>query len=113
MTTFFTSDHDTTPTGHFFGFGISRQHSQMENPAMAFAINDGQSQSPSKFKRTESIEYKAIFAVTFTVFLVAEIAGLLLPHRWLNQLSGQTQQKSLVQRAKASASTCAAYAFMG
>ena len=80
---------------------------------MAVAIDEGRVHARSKFKRTESIEYRAIFAVTFIVFLASEILGLLLPHRWVSRFSGQEPQKSLIQRAKASASTCAAYAFMG
>ncbi len=86
---------------------------QMGSYRMAFAIDEGPGHAPSKFKKTESIEYKAIFAVTFAVFLAAEILGLLLPQRLAARFSGSAPKKSVIRSAKESASTCATYAFMG
>jgi hypothetical protein len=79
---------------------------------MALALDDGRTRSPSS-KKSGTIEYRLIFIVTFAVFLVAAAAENLLPHNLMARLSRQGQRKSVIQRAKDSASTCAAYAFMG
>ncbi len=80
-----------------------------EGKTMAVTIDSG-TRSPSKFKRTESLEFRLIFAAAFAIFLVAALAERLLPHRWLHQSAAR---KSVLEQAKEAANTCAAYAFMG
>lgn len=76
---------------------------------MAVTIDSG-TRSPSKFKRTESVEFRLIFAASFAIFLVAALVERLLPHRWLNRT---VARKPVLEQAKEAANTCAAYAFMG
>ena len=98
----------------------TRGHQIFDNSAqqkgissMAFALDNGRTRAASKFKRSGSFEYRAIFSVTFAVFLATEILCLSLPSRWSKRTDEAAISKSLIQRAKDSASTCAAYAFMG
>lgn len=69
--------------------------------------------SSSKFKRTESIEFRLIFAAAFVVFLFAAVGERLLPGRWLNSANASEPRPTIISQAKAAANTCAAYAFMG
>ncbi len=92
----------------------SRQHSRrvtdsQEDKTMAFTM-DNRPKSLSKFKRTESLEFRLIFAAAFAVFLVAATVERLLPLGWFKR--GQSR-KSIIEQAKEAANTCAAYAFMG
>lgn len=76
---------------------------------MAFTM-DNRPKSLSKFKRTESVEFRLIFAAAFAVFLIAATVERMLPLGWLKR--GQSR-KSIIEQAKEAANTCAAYAFMG
>ncbi|MEQ1651845.1 MAG: hypothetical protein ABL897_05095 [Hyphomicrobium sp.] len=80
---------------------------------MAFAIDDRRSPSGATPTKSKPIEYRLIFAVAFLVFLVAAIIESLLPHNLVARFARNAPRKSVFQKAKDSASTCAAYAFMG
>lgn len=80
---------------------------------MAFAIDGDRTRSSSHQKKNGTIEYRLIFAVTFLVFLCAGLFESLLMMRWLGLSPRTGKGKSVVQRARDSANTCAAYAFMG
>ncbi len=80
-----------------------------ESTTMAFTM-DTRTRSLSKFKRTESLEFRLIFVAAFAVFLVAATVERLLPLSWFTRGAAR---KSIVEQAKEAANTCAAYAFMG
>ncbi|MFN0218724.1 MAG: hypothetical protein ACKVP4_07935 [Hyphomicrobium sp.] len=82
---------------------------QQEGNAMAHTI-DTRRRSLSKFKRAESLEFRLIFIAAFAVFLVTATLERLLLLSWLR---GEGSRKSILEQAKESANTCAAYAFMG
>ena len=80
---------------------------------MAMALHDGRTHSASAPRKAKPIEYRLIFAVAFLVFLAAGIVEALLPHNLIARFTGHGTGKSIIQRARDSARTCAAYAFMG
>ncbi len=80
-----------------------------ESTTMAFTM-DARPRSLSKFKRTESLEFRLIFVAAFAVFLVTATVERLLPLSWFKRGAAR---KSIVEQAKEAANTCAAYAFMG
>jgi hypothetical protein len=62
-------------------------------------------------KRKDVSEYRLIFGICFTVFLVAAVVSRLLPWSW--KLSGtETKRKSVVEEAHDAANTVLPYAFM-
>jgi hypothetical protein len=60
-------------------------------------------------RREETVEFRLIFAATFTVFLVAAMVARILPWQWQQQRAGS----SVFAEAKAAASTIVPFAFMG
>lgn len=84
-----------------------------ETEQMAFAIDDARSTPAATSTKSKPLEYRLIFAVAFLVFFGAALIETLLPQNLVARLSGQGQCKSVIQKAKDSANTCAAYAFMG
>ncbi|MEQ1669723.1 MAG: hypothetical protein ABL893_02585 [Hyphomicrobium sp.] len=80
---------------------------------MAFAIDDSRAPRASASTKSKPLEYRLIFAVAFLVFFGAALIETLLPHNLVARLTGHGQCKSVIQKAKDSANTCAAYAFMG
>lgn len=84
----------------------------MEGTTMALTI-DNRRRSQSKFKRTESIEFRLIFIAAFAVFLVTATVERILPVHWLRKRADRSPRKSIFEQAKEAANTCAAYAFMG
>lgn len=80
---------------------------------MALALDNGRTQSASAHPKGKPIEYRLIVAIAFLVFLVAAIVEALLPHNLVARFTGRAKGKSIFQRARDSARTCAAYAFMG
>jgi hypothetical protein len=66
-----------------------------------------------KSDRSEKLEFKLIFAVTFVVFLSAGLLEALLPFRWFASPAQFGKRKSIVERAADGARTCATFAFMG
>ncbi|MEQ1717063.1 MAG: hypothetical protein ABL907_13935 [Hyphomicrobium sp.] len=77
---------------------------------MALAFDDDRTRTGVHPKDSSTIEYRLIFAVSFVVFFAAALIESLLLLRWA-RASGK--RKSVIERARDSASTCAAYAFMG
>lgn len=90
----------------------SASFQRTEGTTMALTI-DNRRRSQSKFKRTESIEFRLIFIAAFAVFLVAATVERILPMRWLRKRADRSPRKSIFEQAKEAANTCAAYAFMG
>ncbi len=80
---------------------------------MALAIDDGRTHPATSSKSSTSIEYRLIFWPSVIVFLCAGLVESILPHNLAARLAGNGKAKSVIQRAKDSANTCAAYAFMG
>jgi hypothetical protein len=79
---------------------------------MAFVRSD-RDYRQSRPNKSETLEFRLIFAVTFAVFLVAGLLECLLPLRWLSNRVARGQDKSIIERAADGARTCATYAFMG
>lgn len=67
---------------------------------------------PARWRRTESWEYRILFAITFCVFLVAAVIESFVPRRWVVKTDCE-ERRSIIQRAIEHASICVAYAFMG
>lgn len=80
---------------------------------MALALDNGRTHAASAPRKGKPVEYRLIFAVAFLVFLAAAVVEALLPHNVLARFTGSSNRKSIFQRARDSARTCAAYAFMG
>lgn len=70
------------------------------------------SSSSARWKRPESWEYRLLYGVTFTAFLVAACIETLDPRRMVRKDAGGAQ-KTIIQKASLGARTCVAYAFMG
>jgi hypothetical protein len=79
---------------------------------MAFVRSD-RDYRPSRSAKSETLQFRFIFAVTFVVFLLAGILEALLPFHWIGQNAQRIQRKSILERAADGARTCATYAFMG
>ncbi len=79
---------------------------------MAFVRSDRDYQS-SRSGKSETLEFRLIFAVTFAVFLFAGVIEAMLPFRWSRQNAQRNPHKSIFERAAEGARTCATYAFMG
>lgn len=67
----------------------------------------------ARWKRNETLEYRALFAVTFAVFLVAALAEALIPRRWRRPAHRDRANETIIHRASTGARNCVAYAFMG
>jgi hypothetical protein len=80
---------------------------------MALAFDAGRSQPATTAKKSKSIEYRVIFGVAFVVFFAAALIESVLPKNFAARLQSNCKRKTAFQRAKDSANTCAAYAFMG
>ena len=106
------SSNDFTQTWAHTPVARTTENSRREEVPMAY-VTDQRQRSFSKFKRAESMEYRAIFIAAFGVFLVAAIAERLLPTRWFARTAGAGRRKTILEQAKDAAKTCAAYAFMG
>jgi hypothetical protein len=92
--------------------GTSTTTTRLEGKTMALTM-DQRRKTHSKFKRTESIEFRLIFAAAFVVFLAAAIVERLVPRRFFARVRPAGERKSIFEQAKGAANTCAAYAFMG
>lgn len=73
----------------------------------------------SKLKRTvarvradEAIEFRLIFLVCFTVFLVAALVARCLPRHWRPYPPGPRGSRSIIDEAKTAANECVPFAFM-
>lgn len=66
-----------------------------------------------RLKKTETVEYKLIFAAAFTVFFVAATLEKLSPLKWITSSEGESARKSIFASAREAASISAGYAFMG
>jgi hypothetical protein len=80
---------------------------------MAMAIDDRRSHQATAPKKSKPIEYRLIFSVAFLVFFCAALFEAVLPQNLVARVRDGGNCKSVIQKAKDSASTCAAYAFMG
>lgn len=78
---------------------------------MAFVRSDRDYRS-SRSSKSETLEFRLIFAVTFVVLLFASVLEMLLPFRWFSNAQ-RGPHKSIFERAADGARTCATYAFMG
>ena len=79
---------------------------------MAF-VRSGKDFQPHRPDRTQSIEYRLIFAVCFAVFLSAALIEKILPLRAAFGRADMHKSSTVFSSAASSARTCAAYAFMG
>ena len=78
---------------------------------MAFVRSD-RDYSAQRHDKSETLEFRLIFGVTFAVFLAAALVESLLPLRWFSRENAGAR-KTIIERAADAARTCAAYAFMG
>jgi hypothetical protein len=62
-------------------------------------------------KRKDSTQYRLMFAVCVTVFLVAAVISRLLPWNW-RFVGDEVKRKSVVEEAMEAANTVLPYAFM-
>lgn len=60
-----------------------------------------------------SIEFRLIFLAAFLFFFFTSAVERVLPARWSSGVDDTGQRKSVIGRAKESASIVAGYAFMG
>lgn len=60
----------------------------------------------------DAIQYRAIYAVCFAVFLLAASLARLMPWTWLAHPDGTTRRPSIFEQASEAAGTCTTYAFM-
>lgn len=67
----------------------------------------------ARWKRNETLEYRALFAVTFAVFLVAAAAEAMVPRRLRSRAVRGDADETIIHRASTGARNCVAYAFMG
>jgi hypothetical protein len=77
------------------------------------AVTETRGRLRLKEAHKSSLEFRIIFAAAFLVFLIAAAFESARPTRWSAQGDGGTARKSIVERAKESASIAAGYAFMG
>lgn len=71
------------------------------------------STSRDRSRVEDSFEFKLMFVLTFTVFLVAATVGRLLPEGWRPLRRGPGSHRSIVGEARAAAGTCVPFVFMG
>jgi hypothetical protein len=60
-----------------------------------------------------TVEFRLIFAAAFVVFLLTSALERAFPTRWTSQNADTGARKSVIERAKESASIVAGYAFQG
>lgn len=63
-------------------------------------------------RKGETREFRLMFLVCFAVFLVAAIVGRLLPSRGRSDRPGR-RRRSILEEARAAATTSIPFAFMG
>jgi hypothetical protein len=69
--------------------------------------------SRSRLRQKEAIEFRLLFTVTFTVFLMAAAVSRLLPADWRPLPPQAGADRSIIGEAKAAANMIVPYAFMG
>ena len=74
---------------------------------------ESRSRSLTRYRRTETIEFRIIFWAAFSAFFVAALLERILPKHWLHRTDGDQPRRSVVAQARHAANTCAAYALMG
>lgn len=60
-------------------------------------------------RQGEALEFRVIYAISFTLFLAAAVVRRCLPH---GGRSPARDRRSVLDEAKAAANSCAAFAFM-
>jgi hypothetical protein len=80
---------------------------------MEMAIDNIRSDQAPASKKSKPVEYRLIFSVAFLVFFCAALFESMMPQNLVARVRDGGNCKSVVQKARDSASTCAAYAFMG
>ncbi len=75
--------------------------------------DDTRSKSLTRYRRTETIEFRVIFWAAFAAFFVAALVERILPAHWVHHADGDQPRRSVVTQARHAANTCAAYALMG
>jgi hypothetical protein len=69
--------------------------------------------SQSRFRKEEALEFRLLYAVSFALFLVAAVIARLVPWHWRPFVRRQSGGLSIIGEARAAASTCIPFAFMG
>jgi hypothetical protein len=85
----------------------------LENGARQTRDEETRSRSLTRYRRTETIEFRIIFWAAFSAFFVAALIERLLPTQWVRRADGDQPRRSVVSQARHAANTCAAYALMG
>jgi hypothetical protein len=63
-------------------------------------------------RRSDAIEYRAIYAVAFAFFLLAAAAHRLIPVRWRPNLDPSGKSRTVIAEARSAASNSVPFAFM-
>lgn len=77
------------------------------------ADNQQSNGSMSRARQAELWQFRLIFMMAFFIFLVVAIIARLLPRQWRPGSAGELSHKSIIDEAKAAASTVVPFAFMG
>lgn len=85
-----------------------RQQHSVWNPSQG-----SHNQRAVKPLRRITTEYRLLFAVTFSVFLVGALIEAVIPQALRRHSASDAKKMSIIQRASAGTKTCLAYAFMG
>ena len=85
----------------------------LENRVRPPQADETRSRSLTRYRRTETIEFRLIFVLAFSAFFVAALVERVMPRHWLHHVDGEQQSRSVVAQARHAANTCAAYALMG
>lgn len=59
----------------------------------------------------EGFQYRLLYAICFSIFLIAAAVRKALPWRWFRRAGG-TMRQSIFAQARNAASICATYVFM-
>jgi len=63
-------------------------------------------------RKPEPIQFHLLYAICFSIFLVAALLGRLLPWTWFARQENATRQQSIFEKARNAAGICATYAFI-
>lgn len=75
---------------------------------MAYADLQGRNQGS---KKKDTWDYRLIFVIAYTVFLLGAIVSRLMPWSWIS--AGRTDRKSVFAEAKSKTDLFVPFAFMG
>ena len=69
--------------------------------------------SSSKHRRSDEMEFRLIFIVSFVFFLIAAAVTRCLPRKWSLVPPGPDGRRSIIREAKMAADSAVPFAFMG